>query len=432
MTHDSQGITKPALPALLPGGPRRSLTPKGQRTRQALLAAARQVFEEQGYFQASVSQIGRLCGVSQGTFYQYFSNKEQVFRELTDAVLSDFEQKAQALSLAELDHATALRQVLLLVVGHCRQNSGLHRVLNEHDLIEGLTIGYYDALARFLRDFFRQAASQGQARPLDPNVVAYAIIGMASFQQMRWDEAGQPRDDAALAQATSDLLRRGISGSKPWRAPRDLAASALAPRQKQQLSWQADHTPGQKTKRAIFQAAEQVLGQYGYGRANISEITRQAGVAQGTFYVHFASKEELMDGVVRFLSHELRRELRRITDQTRDRRDKEREGMLAFFDFLRRHSRIYRIVAESETIVPSSAHYYYGRLADGYARSLRAGMKAKEVRALPVDFLVPSLMGLNHMLGLRWLVWNFAANPEVPRQVLADAVSLVLWGLDPA
>ncbi|MBI4799399.1 MAG: TetR/AcrR family transcriptional regulator [Desulfarculus sp.] len=432
MRHDSQDINIPPSRISPPDGGRRSLTPKGQRTRQALLAAARRVFEDQGYFQASVSQIGRLCGVSQGTFYQYFSNKEQVFRELADAVLADFWRQGQALPLEGMDYATGLRQVLLLVVEHCRQNAGLHRVLNEHDLIEGLTIGYYDALARFLRDFFRLAASQGQTRPLDPNVVAYAVIGMAIFQQMRMDDDGQTHDDAHLAQATSDLLRRGISGPKPWRAPRDLAASALAPRQEEQLSWQADHTPGQKTKRAIFQAAEQVLGQYGYGRANISEITRQAGVAQGTFYVHFASKEELMDGVVRFLSHELRRELRRITDQVRDRRDKEREGMLTFFNFLRRHSQIYRIVAESETIVPSSARYYYSRLADGYTRSLRAGMKAKEVRSLPVDFLVPSLMGLNHMLGLRWLVWNFAANPEVPRQVLADAVSLVLWGLDPA
>lgn len=424
-------FSRSSRPAVAPRG-KGSLTPKGLRTRQALLMGARQVFESQGFFQASVSQIGRRCGLSQGTFYQYFTNKEQVFREITDAVLADFWQKALVIPLAEMDYSTALREVLLLVVEHCRQNAGLHRVLNEYDLIEGLTIGYYDALARFLREFLRQAAHQGQARPLDPNVVAYSIIGMASFQQMGWDEDSRPRDDAALAELTGDLLRRGIGGSKPWRAPRDLAASTLPRHQDHNLPWQADHSPGQKTKRAIFQAAEQVLGQCGYGRANISEITRQAGVAQGTFYVHFASKEDLMTGVVRFLSHELRRELRQITDQVRDRRDKEREGMLAFFNFLRRHSQIYRIVAESETVVPPSARYYYSRLADGYGRSLLAGMKAKEIRPLPLDFLVHSLMGLNHMLGLRWLVWNSSANPTVPRQALADAVSLVLWGLDPS
>ena len=80
------------------GGPH-SLTPKGARTRQGLLQAARQVFGEHGYSGASVSQISRECGLGQGTFYQYFRNKDQIFREVVDAALSDFWSQANALAL---------------------------------------------------------------------------------------------------------------------------------------------------------------------------------------------------------------------------------------------------------------------------------------------------------------------------------------------
>ena len=414
-----------------PGPPRarRGLTPKGQRTRAALLDAARLVFEQEGYYQASVSEIGRRCSVSQGTFYQYFSNKDQVFREILDQVLEGFWQRAHGLGLADGDPESGLEPVLELILAHCRDYAALHRVLNEYELIESATIGYFDSIARFLRQFFRRAVNQGLARPLDPNLIAYSLIGMATFQNMDWDRDQRPPDMARLARLTADLLLHGVSGPEPWKPPRDLAASSLAPTDESGLHWESEDGPGGRTRRSIFQAAEQVFGEFGYSRAQISEITRRAGVAQGTFYVHFKSKQELMNGVVRFLSHELRRELRRVTDQAADRREQEREGMIAFFAFLRRHSRVYRIVAESEAIVPRSADYYYQKLARGYQRSLGPAMDQGQIRRLPVEFLTRSLMGLNHMIGLRWLVWNSSSSLGLPGQVLNDAVDLTLYGL---
>jgi AcrR family transcriptional regulator len=273
--------------------------------------------------------------------------------------------------------------------------------------------------------------NQGWLRLLDPNVVAYSLIGMAAFQYLDWGREPTPRTLPQLGDMCKDLLLQGISGQKSWQRPRDLAAPTVSGDQvdANELRWQETEGAGNRTKRAIFQAAEQAFGQYGYSRAQISEITRRAGVAQGTFYVHFRSKEDLLDGVVRFLSHELRRTLRGITSQARDRRDREREGMIAFFHFICRHSRIYRIVAESEAIVPESARYYYRKLDQSYQRSLSPGMQRGELRELPLDFLAHSLMGLNHMIGLRWLIWNAASGLALPGPVLHDAVDLVFFGL---
>lgn len=407
----------------------RSRTPKGARTRQALLQAARQVFGDHGYSGASVSQISRQCGLSQGTFYQYFRNKDQIFREVVDAALSDFWAKANNLSLEGLSPGQALHQVLLLLLGHCRDYAPIHRVLNEFDIIETVTISYYDSIAWFYRDFYRRAVNSGQFRPLDPNVVAYSMLGLAIFEQRRWEGLGPDHTHEELAQLCANLLEHGISGPKAWQPPREFGLPSPAPGQESPLPWEESDSPGKGTKIAIFQAAEQVLGEMGYARASISEITRQAGVAQGTFYVHFKSKQDLMNGVVRFLSHQLRRELRRLTDRSEDRRDKELQGMLGFFGFLGRHCLIYRIVAESEAIVPEAAEYYYNKLAQGYAASLAAPVDAGQIRSLPLEVMVPALMGIHHMIGLRWLVWNAASHPEIPRQLVDDAITLVLFGL---
>jgi AcrR family transcriptional regulator len=408
---------------------RHSLTPKGVRTRKALLESGRKVFEAEGFFAASVSEIGRQCGVSQGTFYQYFKNKEQIFREIIDLVLSDFWSRARKFNAEKTEFDETFRNVLGLILRHCREYATLHRVLNEFELIETITISYFDSIARFYRGFFRRATLQGHTKLLDPNLIAYSLLGVATFLQRSWETAGGRYTDQDLVDLTADFLGWGISGSKAWKAPRRLVLLNPSAHQAGRLKWEESGAPGKITRRAIFQAAERVFGEFGYSRASISEITRRAGVAQGTFYVHFKSKEDLLYGVVKFLSRELRRELSHATDRVQDKRDKEIQGMLAFFNFLGLHSPIYRIVSESEVIVPESAQYYYEKLAAGYTVSLSDGIKKGEIRNLPIDMVVPALMGINHMIGLRWLVWNSSSHPEVPLQIAADAIELILNGL---
>lgn len=59
---------------------------KGRRTRVKLVAAARTIFERDGLLESRVTDIASEAGVSQGTFYNYFVSKEQVFEEVVAEV----------------------------------------------------------------------------------------------------------------------------------------------------------------------------------------------------------------------------------------------------------------------------------------------------------------------------------------------------------
>ena len=48
-----------------------------------------------------------------------------------------------------------------------------------------------------------------------------------------------------------------------------------------------------KTKRAIFESAIKVFSKSGYTGATMDEVVAKAGVAKGSLYYHFKSKEEL-------------------------------------------------------------------------------------------------------------------------------------------
>lgn len=71
-----------------PPGPR---TARGRRTRERLLAAAREVFERDGFLTARTTDIAEAAGVAHGSFYTYFLGKEEIFAvllgELQDELL---------------------------------------------------------------------------------------------------------------------------------------------------------------------------------------------------------------------------------------------------------------------------------------------------------------------------------------------------------
>jgi len=64
-------------------GPRSS---KGLRARARLLEGAKEVFEEDGFLEARISDIAERAGLSHGSFYHYFESKEEIFREVAAEV----------------------------------------------------------------------------------------------------------------------------------------------------------------------------------------------------------------------------------------------------------------------------------------------------------------------------------------------------------
>ena len=70
-----------------------------------------------------------------------------------------------------------------------------------------------------------------------------------------------------------------------------MIAGATAPR-KRKLR-RAEKT--EANRRAIIKAAAEVIGEHGYEGASISRITDRAGLAQGTFYLYFESRQQLFD-----------------------------------------------------------------------------------------------------------------------------------------
>ncbi len=401
---------------------------KGMATRAAILEAAHQVFKDTGYYGSSISEISRRCGVSMGTYYHYFKNKEQVFLELNNQIVARFMERAEASPPTDPRFEGRLLRVIQLLMDHTLENFAFHRILGESELTDRVTIAYYDSITQYYRGFFQREIQAGQIRPLDLDVLAYGLTGICYFNSLDWETSDENSRRETLATQIADLLTGGITGTAHWEKPADWSLFSLPEPAPLQSEDKKPQTKGEKTRQAILLAAERVIGQKGINRTNISEITREAGVAQGTFYVHFKSKSDLIDGFVRYINHEMRREIQRAVSGTRDRRDAERVGILTFLEFIRRHREIYRVVPECEMISREVSQWYYQTLARGYIKGMKEGIEKEEIRPLDPTFMGRSLMGFVHFIGLRKIIWHsdpFSGNNE---QLFRDMIELILFG----
>lgn len=185
---------------------------------------------------------------------------------------------------------------------------------------------------------------------------------------------------------------------------------------------------GEATRQKLMDAAEVLFGRNGFHATSVTDITRQAGVAQGTFYLYFESKDEVFRALVRDLSHRLRLAIARDTAGVEGRLEVEEAGLRSFLRFASEHRDLYRIVFESQFIDPAVFRWYYERLAEGYARGLAAAMDAGEIRRLDPETVAYALMGAAHFMGMRWVVWE---NGEPPETVLESLRRFIHHGLTP-
>ncbi|MBK1614022.1 TetR family transcriptional regulator [Rubrivivax gelatinosus] len=222
----------------------KSLEPKPPRRRrkearpQELLAAALALFVEKGYAATHSDEVARRAGVSKGTLYLYYPSKDELFKAVVRATLSNL--IAEAAQLAEQHQGTTAE--LLLQIGAIwwerigsRPAAGLHRVL----LAE---LPHFPELQRFYADEVVAPADQlftralqrgidrGEFRPVPLDEACYALIAPLLLRALDngtlWAPPSTMPPERLLA-TQIDILLRGIErrdGPAPEQAGRRGAA----------------------------------------------------------------------------------------------------------------------------------------------------------------------------------------------------------------
>ena len=185
----------------IPTNPRKSASQERSRaTVQALLDATARVLTREGYDRASTNRIAATAGVSVGSLYQYFPNKEALVaalvarhnREMLDLLREALKE------VASLDLATAIAKLVRAAVDAHRVDPALHRVFDEQVPRMG-QLAKIEALQgetfQLVRSYLEERRDEISVRDLDSTTSILVTTVEALTHQFVIHRPGAPERD---------------------------------------------------------------------------------------------------------------------------------------------------------------------------------------------------------------------------------------------
>lgn len=119
----------------------------------------------------------------------------------------------------------------------------------------------------------------------------------------------------------------------------------------------------------------------------MKRIAAAAGVAEGSLYLYFESRQNLMDELLPFVGKKMQEYIKRKIVSSSDIYEMEDKGIRAFFDFVDENEGFFRILNEAETASPVAHEEHYKMLGESYKKSLKRGILDGSIKNFEEDEL---------------------------------------------
>ena len=186
----------------------------------AILETAARVICEKGYEGASIQDIAEACGLTKAGLYHHIRSKEHLLLEIMNYGMDVFEEQvlSQVISIAdpvERLQTCMEKNILLVTLGWSKE---VTIILHEHATLTGEARAQINArkkrYVRFLENSFAEAIRDGQIRPVNPTVAAFAFLGMVLWIY-KWFRPDGAIDAPTLVREMQDLLFGSLQARPP-------------------------------------------------------------------------------------------------------------------------------------------------------------------------------------------------------------------------
>lgn len=184
-------------------------------------------------------------------------------------------------------------------------------------------------------------------------------------------------------------------------------------------------------RRALLQAGFEVVGECGYQDASIARIVERAGLAQGTFYKHFSSRQAFFEELLPSIGTDLLDEVREQVRGAAGILEVEERGFRGFFDFVARNPGFYRVLNEAEVAAPAAFDKHIQNLARHYTHALKRSHEASDIKGYEpreLEVIAFVLMAARFYIYLRFAKGGKHAKP-IPEWVISAYMKFVTRGL---
>lgn len=177
------------------------------------------------------------------------------------------------------------------------------------------------------------------------------------------------------------VQRSERANEEPTRATPATDRAARPARKLSPRSLQAREARAARTREQLMMSAALVVGEFGYRDASVQRITAAAGVAQGTFYLYFASRQALFDELLPHFGLQMLDHVRARAAGAQGFFEIEEIGVRAVFEYLTEHTWFWRVLNEAEVEAPQAWDRHHEEVTRRYMKFLKRARADGELAA---------------------------------------------------
>jgi AcrR family transcriptional regulator len=192
--------------------------------KQKIIEQSIQLFESKGFSETSIQDIVSALGATKGTFYYYFTSKEQLLMDIHSNYINELLEKQRKIMNSSGDYKTKVIDVIRLLITEIEPNgrkaSIFYRELINLNEENQQVIKEKRKEFRFnLQELIEKGMDNGEfRRDLRADMVCFAILGMCNWSYNWFDPAGTVSDQK-LTEIYAKTLLDGISvENRAWQS----------------------------------------------------------------------------------------------------------------------------------------------------------------------------------------------------------------------
>lgn len=184
---------------------------------EEILEAALELFTEKGFAATRITDVARKAGISKGTLYLYFDNKEAIFRAVVQEMITPQLEREEALVDAYQGPTDVLFREMIHdwweYIGNSKLSAIPKLMIAEAGNFPELAEFFVNTVVKRARRLYAKAISRGIVRgefnPVDPEVVARLVVA-PMVQLVIWKHSLQAFDNHMDVEEYLDLHIRFI------------------------------------------------------------------------------------------------------------------------------------------------------------------------------------------------------------------------------
>ncbi|MBP6062522.1 MAG: TetR/AcrR family transcriptional regulator [Fusobacteriaceae bacterium] len=363
---------------------------KKQQTLNKIIDTSISIFSRLPYEEVALSQICIEAEISNGTIYNYFKSKEEIFKFLLEETCVRLEKAFSQISGNNLEEK--LKNFIEI---------NLYMAKKEYDLIKIYREGQYKFIEyeQKLRKIYISAIENIYNTQISGVQYLYIMSGIRFINVVYTTSNLKPNIDFL-----SKIILNGIFNNM------SLDFSKL---QDQTLYTIIPFNPNNR-KTQLLHHGEKLFGEYGYNNVKIIDITKNSNMAIGTFYNYFEKKEQFLEEITTQLSNSILFFLDFNSKNITNLLEKHINYLFLLIAFFEKSPYRYQIIRESEFVSSEISKEYFNNLENLYLKSFEDTDYDDEQKKLLSNFLI----GISHYMGIElFFTKNIAEKTKVLEQL---------------